>query len=161
MTAQLRQLEAASRLSANQANEEKVRKNQEQLKSKNKNQKKMRNNYEYELGMMTGMNEAIMNQNDKMREKILDQNEKLHEVFFCLVLMFHKVPLVARTRTDIKAAPVSNGRALIVADFSNTSAQCRLIRSMNNLFYFTIKPVQSSCKKLGQICIHFGAFDHV
>ena len=40
----------------------------------------MRNNYEYELGMMTGMNEAIMNQNDKMREKILDQNEKLEEV---------------------------------------------------------------------------------
>ena len=84
MTAQLRQLEAASRLSANQANEEKVRKNQEQLKSKNKNQKKMRNNYEYELGMMTGMNEAIMNQNDKMREKILDQNQKLHEVLIAV-----------------------------------------------------------------------------
>ena len=44
----------------------------------------MRNNYEYELGMMTGMNEAIMNQNDKMREKILDQNEKLQEVNLCL-----------------------------------------------------------------------------
>ena len=30
--------------------------------------------------MMTGMNEAIMNQNDQMRMRILEQNQKLKEV---------------------------------------------------------------------------------
>ena len=32
--------------------------------------------------MMTGMNEAIMNQNDQMRMRILEQNQKLKEVSF-------------------------------------------------------------------------------
>ena len=32
--------------------------------------------------MMTGMNEAIMNQNDQMRMRILEQNQKLKEVRF-------------------------------------------------------------------------------
>jgi len=42
--------------------------------------KKLRNKYEYELGIMTGMNEAIMNQNDQMRLRILEQNDKIREV---------------------------------------------------------------------------------
>merc|ERR1719213_819944 len=42
--------------------------------------RKLRNTYEYELGMMTGMNEAIMNQNDQMRMRILEQNQKLKEL---------------------------------------------------------------------------------
>ena len=40
----------------------------------------MRNQYEYELGLLTGMNEAIMNQNDQMRDRILQQNAKIQEV---------------------------------------------------------------------------------
>ena len=41
----------------------------------------MRNQYEYELGLLTGMNEAIMNQNDQMRDRILQQNAKIQEVW--------------------------------------------------------------------------------
>ena len=41
----------------------------------------MRNQYEYELGLLTGMNEAIMNQNDQMRDRILQQNAKIQEVY--------------------------------------------------------------------------------
>ena len=44
--------------------------------------REMRNQYEYELGLLTGMNEAIMNQNDQMRERILQQNAKIQEVKF-------------------------------------------------------------------------------
>ena len=43
-------------------------------------QREMRNQYEYELGLLTGMNEAIMNQNDQMRDRILQQNAKIQEV---------------------------------------------------------------------------------
>ena len=42
--------------------------------------REMRNQYEYELGLLTGMNEAIMNQNDQMRDRILQQNSKIQEV---------------------------------------------------------------------------------
>ena len=45
----------------------------------------MRNQYEYELGLLTGMNEAIMNQNDQMRDRILQQNAKIQEVRILMV----------------------------------------------------------------------------
>jgi len=50
-------------------------------KSKLKRERReMRNQYEYELGLLTGMNEAIMNQNDQMRDRILQQNSKIQEL---------------------------------------------------------------------------------
>ena len=52
--------------------------------------REMRNQYEYELGLLTGMNEAIMNQNDQMRERILQQNAKIQEVKFLRFLATFK-----------------------------------------------------------------------
>ena len=51
-------------------------------------QREMRNQYEYELGLLTGMNEAIMNQNDQMRDRILQQNAKIQEVRISMVKFF-------------------------------------------------------------------------
>ena len=55
----------------------------------------MRNQYEYELGLLTGMNEAIMNQNDQMRDRILQQNAQIQEVCLSMGKLFKSLLTVA------------------------------------------------------------------
>merc|ERR1712131_73240 len=67
--------------------------------------KKLRNKYEYELGIMTGMNEAIMNQNDQMRLRILEQNDKIRELTLCsfMIARQHRNICSFKWRSDCRA----------------------------------------------------------
>ena len=91
---------------------------------------------------MTGMNEAIMNQNDQMRLRILEQNDKIRQVN--LVCWKHFLTFVAPwSRDNFEAVAFSNGGATV--ERATSFITYRFLRSIKNtVANFSLKSLQKT-----------------